>query len=229
MDMRDLAPLSAMSRRNAGKRAEGGSGFQAGPGMVVTLTYKLFDAEGELVESNQGEAQLPLLLGYGQAAPSLETALAGAQPGASRRIQLKASEAFGERDASAILELARDEFPADVQVGDEFEAEDAQGEPVALKIVDVDAERVVADRNHPLAGQQISLELLVGSVRPATGEELERSAARLEARGAAAAPALLPASSLLRHLQGAANGGRKPGPGAPSGGRRQRSQRGKPT
>jgi FKBP-type peptidyl-prolyl cis-trans isomerase 2 len=188
-----------------------GAAFQAGPGMRVTVSYRLFDAEGELVEESAPQDVLPLLLGYGQAPAKIETALAGASGGETRRVTLRPREAFGSRDPSLILELARDEFPAELAVGDELEAEDASGQPVPLKIVDLDDERVVADTNHPLAGQEITLELHLAAVRPATAEEIAQATERLERPlPEDSAAELLPVAALLRHRSG-------PGPGATQG------------
>jgi FKBP-type peptidyl-prolyl cis-trans isomerase SlyD len=193
-------------------------GFQAGPGMLVTTHYRLFDAEGELVEESQGGEPLQLLLGYGQAASKVEAALAGAGVDDVRRVELRPRDAFGRRDPSLIMEFAREEFPAELAVGDELEAEDHAGEAVPLKIVDLDEERVVVDTNHPLAGQSVALELRVVAVRPATTTEIEQATARLE-QGfpSEEGPPLLPVASLLRHLPQRANGGRSTDPRPRSG------------
>jgi len=197
--------------------------YQAGPGMVVTVHYRLFDAEGELVEDSQDGEPLELLLGYGQAISKLEAALFGAVVGETKGVKLHPKEAFGKRDPQAVLELARDEFPADLQVGDELEAEDSEGGTVPLKILDLDDERVVADTNHPLAGQTISLELKLETVRPATGAELAMGVLQLEQlESGQAEPPLLPVASLLRHLPQGTNSGTSPGshPSVPGLGKR---------
>lgn len=193
-------------------------GFQAGPGMLVTAHYRLFDAEGELVEESQEGEPLQLLLGYGEAAPKVEAMLAGAGVDDVRRVELRPRDAFGPRDPSLIVEFAREEFPVDLAVGDELEAEDHDGKAVPLKIVDLDEERVVADTNHPLAGQSVALELRVATVRPATATEIEQATVRLQ-RGfpPEEGPALLPVASLLRHLPQRANGGRSTDPRPRSG------------
>jgi FKBP-type peptidyl-prolyl cis-trans isomerase SlyD len=189
--------------------------------MMVTVHYHLFDAEGELVEQSEADAPLQLLLGYGQAVPKLEEALFGGIAGESKAVKLRPSEAFGPRDANAVLELDRDEFPADIAVGDELEAEGAEGQSVPLKIVDLDAERVVADTNHPLAGQTISLEVKIEAVRPATAAELAQGALRLQQlQGGRAQDPLLPVASLLRHLPQARNSGKSPGSHRPPAGKR---------
>ncbi|HTM43338.1 MAG TPA: FKBP-type peptidyl-prolyl cis-trans isomerase [Polyangiaceae bacterium] len=195
-----------MPRQIANKQ-KGSAGFQAGPGMVVTLKYRLFDAEGELVEESPEGEIFTLLLGYAQAAPVLEAALSGARAGQSKRLKLNPAQAFGPRDAAGILELERNELPPEIAVGDEFAAEDAEGRLVPFKVVDLDEERVVVDTNHPLAGQQVLLELSLEAVRPATELEQSEAAQRLERLSGDAPAKLLPLASLLRHLPGTANSG----------------------
>jgi FKBP-type peptidyl-prolyl cis-trans isomerase SlyD len=205
-----------------GTAFQSGTDFQGGPGMMVTAHYRLFDAEGELVEESQEGEPLQLLLGYGQAAPKVEAVLAGAGVDDVRRVELRPRDAFGPRDPSLVVEFAREEFPAELAVGDELEAEDHAGKAVPLKIVDLDEERVVVDTNHPLAGQTVALELRVVTVRPATTTEIDEATARLQQGPSATetaeeGPPLLPVASLLRHLPQRANGGRSTDPRPRSG------------
>jgi FKBP-type peptidyl-prolyl cis-trans isomerase 2 len=120
---------------------------------------------------------------------------------------LSPAQAFGSRDPEAILELERAEFPEDIAVGDEFAAEDAVGRLVPFKVVDLDDDRVVVDTNHPLAGQQVQLELSLEELRPATELELNEGAERLQRLSGEAPAELLPLASLLRHLPRNPNSG----------------------
>ncbi|HEX2732979.1 MAG TPA: FKBP-type peptidyl-prolyl cis-trans isomerase [Polyangiaceae bacterium] len=178
--------------------------FQVGPDTVVHFSYRLYDGEGELVEGSS-DAAVSFLFGYGQLAPALESALGGLHRGDSKRIKLRARDAFGERDPQKVLELDRSEFPPDIAPGDEFDAEDDQGDSVTLVVLDVDAERVVVDANHPLAGQSVELEVQIEAVRPALAAEISEASELLDAsRGQA--QGLLPATRLLRRPSRAADG-----------------------
>jgi FKBP-type peptidyl-prolyl cis-trans isomerase SlyD len=170
--------------------------FQVGPDTVVHFSYQLFDAEGECVEGDDG-AEFSFLFGYGQLAPALENALLGMQPQQRKRVRLSPEQAFGARDPERVLELDRDGFPPDIAPGDEFEAENEEGDAVTLAILDVDAERVVVDLNHPLAGQDVELLLCVQAVRPALSAEIAEAISMLEAEPKPV-QGLLPATRLLR-------------------------------
>jgi len=171
--------------------------FQVGPGTVVHVLYRLFDADDALVESSEPDLPLSFLFGYGQVAPALEEALAGAGAGDVRTLTLPPEQAFGVRDVQAILELDADEFPPETSVGDEFDAEDESGDSVCLRVVDKAEGRVWVDTNHPLAGQHIKLELTVDAVRAARQVEIAEAEEALSQRTEAESP-LLSVDRLLR-------------------------------
>ena len=167
--------------------------FQIGPGVVATLVYEVFDGEGELIGGSSGEREI--LFGFGELLPAVEHELDGLAPGARKTVRVAAKDAFGERDPRALVEFDREEFPADVAAGDVFEAEGEGGETVVLRVLE---DAVVVDRNHPLAGQSLRVEVEVRATRPATAEELEEAERAAEAEPGTAASPLIPADRLLR-------------------------------
>jgi FKBP-type peptidyl-prolyl cis-trans isomerase SlyD len=169
--------------------------FQIGPGMWVRLRYAVFDEDGEAVEDL--EPELDYVHAHGVLLPRLERALEGQRPGARISVKLPPGDAFGRRREEAVLELARDEFPEDVAPGDRFDVEADDGALLVLRVLEVTPEGVVADANHPLAGQTVTFQLLVLEVRPATAAELRRAEAALNGSDPADGP-LLPVASLLR-------------------------------
>jgi FKBP-type peptidyl-prolyl cis-trans isomerase SlyD len=173
----------------------GAPAFQIGPAMWVRLRYAAYDEDGESVEDL--EPELEYVHGYGALLPRLERALDGQRTGARVSVELPPAEAFGPRREEAVLELARDEFPEDVAPGDRFDVEAADGNLLVLRVLDVTADGVVADTNHPLAGQTVGFQLEVLEVRPATDEEVRLAEAALEGEEPAEGP-LIPVASLLR-------------------------------
>src|SRR5439155_10092023 len=104
----------------------------------------------------------------------LERGIAGAQAGEKRRLSLGPEEAFGERDADAVLEIDAADFPGGerAQLGDEIVATGPDGTECAYRIVAVHDGDIVADRNHPLAGQRVRFEIEVLEVRQASEHEI---------------------------------------------------------
>lgn len=174
---------------------------QVGPGTIVHLGYELYDEEEALVETSGRDEHLAFLFGYGQLSAAMEAVLDGARVGDTRSVLLPPEEGFGPRDPDAIIELNRDEFPPGTEPGDEFEAEDEQGDSVCMRIVDVAEDKIWVDTNHPLAGQSVRLDLHVEHVRPATGGEVAQAEEALSAdpEDELVDAGLLPIERLLRH------------------------------
>jgi len=163
--------------------------------MWARLGYQVFDEEDAVVET--GDSELCCLIGYGVLFPALEEKLEGLAEGSRRTVLLAPEQAFGARNPEAQVEVDRADFPDDVAAGDCYEAEDEEGHPVLLQVLDVTAEGVVVDSNHPLAGQTLRFEVEAREVRPATDEELEAAEQRLLAQEEEPEPLITP-ESLLR-------------------------------
>lgn len=172
--------------------------YQVGPDTRVTLTYRVLDAEGELVDAS--EKPVEIIFGHGQLLPAVEQAIEGLGPGDDRTLSLRPEQAYGQRDPTALIEVDAADFPEDVAPGDRFEAETDTGDLVVLRVVEVTPEAAVVDTNHPLAGQTVRFELAIVGVRPATEAEIAEAAAALERRQTpmdAGDPALVPLQRLL--------------------------------
>ncbi len=143
--------------------------------MVVALAYRLCDEAGRVVDTVTADEPLRYVHGYAQILPGLEAGLEGAAAGERRTLRCPPDEAFGERADDNLLEIDRDDFPGGEQaaVGDEIVATSPDGVEVTHVVVEVSAESVWVDLNHPLAGQTVTFEVEVCEVRPATDEELD--------------------------------------------------------
>jgi FKBP-type peptidyl-prolyl cis-trans isomerase SlyD len=152
------------------------------PDTVVTLSYVLFDEHGEAVDRAGDTEPLTYVHGYAQLVPGLERQIEGLKAGDHGSFMVEADEAFGERDDDAVFAVDKSDFPdaGDVAVGDEFMAEGPDGEPIAMRVVEVQDDAFVVDTNHPLAGQRVRFEVAVSAVRAAAEEEIAAAQAELE-------------------------------------------------
>jgi FKBP-type peptidyl-prolyl cis-trans isomerase SlyD len=142
---------------------------------VVTLHYKLSDAQGNLIEESR-EPMTYLHGGYQNTLPKIEEALEGKETGYDTILQVEPEDAFGEYDAELVKIEPRNRFPKELEVGMQFEGapEDPDDEQEALiyTVTDVAEDKVVLDGNHPLAGIALRFNLNVANVRMATDEEI---------------------------------------------------------
>lgn len=171
-------------------------GYQLGPGVWTRLKYRAFDAEGEALEPEAVETGC--VFGYGALLPGLEAALEGKAAGARLSVELEPKEAYGKRDPALLVEVERDEFPPDVTPGDRFDAEQDDGTPLVLSVLEVAESCVVLDMNHPLAGQRVRFEVEVLEARPATEDELTLAEAALAGEPEGPEEALIDPARLLR-------------------------------
>jgi FKBP-type peptidyl-prolyl cis-trans isomerase SlyD len=136
---------------------------------VVTLRYNVKDTDGNMIDS--GEQPLVYLHGgYGGIFDKIEEAIQGKATGDSLEIKLEPEEAFGEYDAEQVLIEPRSLFPADIEVGTQFERGDDDDR--LYTITDITEDKVVVDGNHPLAGIALIFSCTVTDVREATAEEI---------------------------------------------------------
>ena len=147
--------------------------MQIAPDTVVSLTYRLFAADGRLIE----EISEPISYlhgGYDSIFPRVESELGGKQAGFTCDVPLEPEDAFGEYDEELVRVESRKLFPPNLKVGMQFEggAEDS-GETRVYTVTDIADDKVVVDGNHPLAGQSVVFSCVVTGVRAASAEEIQ--------------------------------------------------------
>jgi FKBP-type peptidyl-prolyl cis-trans isomerase SlyD len=148
------------------------------PGKVVTLEYELRDCDGDPLES-ESASMAYLHGGFGGIFPKVEAELEGKDIGHELSITLEPEDAFGEYDAELIRVEARNRFPAELEVGMQFEGvpgdtgDDESAEASIYTVTDITGDSVVVDANHPYAGERLWFRCTVRGVRAATQEEMK--------------------------------------------------------
>ncbi len=142
------------------------------PNKYVSLDYTLTLDSGEVVDKSEKGEPLAFIYGSGSIIGGLERALLGLEAGAARKVTVEPEEGYGPVRPELVQKLPRRHFPPEVAEGMTFEAEGGHG-PVLLLVKEVDAEGVLVDLNHPLAGKRLHFDVRVADVRDATDEELE--------------------------------------------------------
>ena len=139
----------------------------------VSIDYTLTLESGEVADRSSEGHPLGFLFGSGQIIPGLETALEGMEAGETAKITVEAADGYGETREELLRDLPRENFPDDLKLepGIGFEAKGPHG-PVTFRLREVREDTVVADFNHPLAGQRLHFDVAVTEVREPTAEEL---------------------------------------------------------
>jgi len=150
---------------------------------VVGIEYELTEAgKSEILDSNKGSMPLEFITGKGQLIPGLEKQLVGMKEGEEASILVKAEEAYGLRDESAVQKLPKEQFEGiELQKGMTLYGQGQNGETIQVTVVDFDDEGVTVDFNHPLAGKDLMFNVKVVSERDAT--ETEAATGQVEKGG----------------------------------------------
>ena len=147
------------------------------PGSFLTLHYRLAGPGGDIINTFR-DKPATLTLGGGELSPAVEQRLIGLEEGARATFEIPPGEAFGDRNPEMVQwvarKLLREMGDPDEQyhVGDvvQFPTPDGLGSYAgAVRQVgrdgdgDGEADAVLFDFNHPLAGQPVTFEVhLIG-------------------------------------------------------------------
>ena len=140
---------------------------------VVTIHYTLKDKEGNTIDSSVGADPLVYLEGTDSIIPGLERQVSLLSVGNKKQITVLAKDGYGEKNQELVVKVPRTNFPEDIQIkiGDKFHAGSGHNSQV-FEVLHVENEEVTLDGNHPLAGQDLSFDVEVVSIRDATKEEV---------------------------------------------------------
>jgi len=149
---------------------------------IISLNYSLHKdtAEGEMIESTEGQKPLVFLSGSGMMIPEFEQNVVNLAVGEGFSFGIKAENAYGEKREDAIMELPHDLFMQEgklaeqVVIGNVLPMQDEQGNVHPVKVVSINIETVTVDANHLLAGQDLHFTGSILETREATAEEIEQ-------------------------------------------------------
>lgn len=150
---------------------------------VVTLSYELriMDEQGEtnLIETADKEQPMVFIYGLSGLPEQFEEKLDGLSVGDDFDFKLDAEEGYGNQDDNAVVDLPKQAFeiegavPEDMlAIGNFIPMTDSEGNQLQGRVVDVTADTVKMDFNHPLAGKELYFKGKVENIREATPEEL---------------------------------------------------------
>jgi FKBP-type peptidyl-prolyl cis-trans isomerase SlyD len=145
--------------------------MKIGKDTVVTMTYKVVNAQGKTLDQSQ-EPTAYLHGGYDNTLPKIEEALDGQEVGFTSKLSLSAADAFGEFDETLLKTIPKSEFPPGVKVGGQLRGRADDGREHVFTVVKIKGDQVMLDGNHPWAGQALTFALKVVEVRAASAEEV---------------------------------------------------------
>lgn len=145
------------------------------PGKIVTMSFDLCTAGGEIVESSDISGPVSFMHGKGTMLPGVDKNVDGLGEGEEKTFELPPEDAFGTEANAPEKRIHKNEFPGGTppEVGTTFEAGMPGGQTIVLKVQGVDGDEVVTKMMHPLTGQTLSMSVKILTVREPTDKERE--------------------------------------------------------
>ena len=135
-------------------------------GNTVQIHYTGTLDSGDTFDSSVGQDPLEFTLGRGQVIAGFDSGVSGMKMGEKKTIRIPAEQAYGDYDDALVIQVSRDELPdMNYEVGMELAMQQASGRSVPVIVLDVDDEWVAFDANHPLAGEALTFELELVSIK----------------------------------------------------------------
>ena len=140
----------------------------------VAIDYTLTLDNGEIVDKSDPGQPLAFVCGMGHMIPGLEKAIIGMELGSSAKIDVEPAEAYGTPRKELYAELTRTNFPKgqELKIGQVFQADGPHG-PISFVVREIRPDNVLADFNHPLAGERLHFAVTIAEVREPTEEEMK--------------------------------------------------------
>ena len=145
---------------------------------VVLISYEL-EVDGKIMDKTTAEQPLDYIHGRKMLIQKLEDRLEGLQEGESFSLSVSPEDGYGVYDPSKITVLPKSAFEIEGVLHDELlivgriiPMLNQMGDVVQGTVLEVEADSVKMDFNHPLAGKTLNFTGKVESVRDATEEEL---------------------------------------------------------
>ena len=144
---------------------------------LVTLTYRITDTEGNVLEQNDMPVSY-LHGGYSDLFEKVERALEGKAAGDVVEVTLNPDEGFGDHDPSLTFTDDLDNVPPEFRrIGAEVEMQNEAGDTRTFIVTRIENGQLTVDCNHPFAGKTVRFRIEIQAVRDATPEELQQAGA----------------------------------------------------
>ena len=133
-------------------------------GKVISLEYTVKLEDGQLVDTNVGQDPLTYTQGANQIIRGVEAAVEGMEVGQTKQVVVSPTEGYGDRDPNAVHEVPKAKIPQEAKIGTMLHGKDANGREIRPTVSAINADTVILDFNHPLAGKTLHFDLKVVNI-----------------------------------------------------------------
>jgi peptidylprolyl isomerase len=132
-------------------------------GDTVKIHYTFRLVGGGLLEFSFGREPLKFTIGEGKVLSGLEQAVLGMTSSEFKSVMVSADKAFGPYNEDLVYVMNRDQFPenTELEIGQQIQIRQPDGKTMIPVIAHISGSMIVADANHPLAGKDLIIDILL--------------------------------------------------------------------
>jgi peptidylprolyl isomerase len=135
---------------------------QAKHGDTVRVHYRGKLHDGSVFDASFDREPLQFTIGGGQVIPGFEEAVVGMNPGDSKTTEVPAEGGFGPYREDMVVVVDKSQFghlDQEPTVGDRIPVPQPGGPPIEVTVANVTESEVTVDANHPLAGEELTIDI----------------------------------------------------------------------
>lgn len=142
------------------------------PGKFVSLTYRISDADENLLEQNDIPVNY-IHSGEKELIGGMDRAVLGKAAGDLVEMDVSPEEGFGEADPNLTFTDDLENVPPQFhQVGAEVEMKNESGDVKTFYVTKIEDGKLTVDGNHPLAGKNLKIRVKILEVRAPTLDDM---------------------------------------------------------
>jgi len=135
-------------------------------GTLFDTSFEVAAREAGIYDPDRIYEPVTIVYGEGTFFPGLEQALLGMKEGELKNIRIPAENAYGKKIENSTRVLPKDSIKGtgEIEIGQIIDIVVSGGQRVPSYIKEIGGENITVDLNHPLAGHNVQLSILLKSI-----------------------------------------------------------------
>ncbi len=132
---------------------------------IITMNYVVTGKDRNVIDNSYANSPLKFIYGKGRLPPGLESRLKGLRLGDKKKIIISAEHGYGLRNKKLIIKVHKNELPKnEYKIGTRLRRLNANLKGDLFIVKGYLGEWVYLDKNHPLAGLDLTYNVIILSV-----------------------------------------------------------------
>ncbi|MGD9031343.1 MAG: FKBP-type peptidyl-prolyl cis-trans isomerase [Desulfobacteraceae bacterium] len=139
---------------------------KAKDGDRVKIHYVVRLEDGDIISKTKDDQPFEFTIGDNRVIARIEENIIGMEAGERKTMAVPPDEAYGHWQRELVTKIKKGDLPQNLKprIGQRLIIQQPDGEHVHLAVTDIDEDTVTLDGNHPLAGQILTISVLLVAI-----------------------------------------------------------------